>query len=209
MRLGFTKNTIKKIRLVLVGVLAVASLVNVAFAQTIGTDQPTATDTTVPKQTLQTQQDSFNQFVVQSGNFAIDLSAAITAPLIALSSWLLSPDWTYGDIFGMRGLIYKVWILASNLVYIIFAIILLIIAFANIFGKNSGHFAVKTALPKLVIGILIVPFSWFFVSATLSLANILTASAIALPFGMLNTGGSDPAWFTARSIPTSIIFDAS
>lgn len=39
----------------------------------------------------------------------------------------------------------------------------------------------KTMLPKLVTGMLMVPFTWFIVSAVLSVSNVLTASVISLP----------------------------
>lgn len=46
-------------------------------------------------------------------------------------------------------------------------------------------------LPKLVTGMLMVPFTWFIVSATLSVANVLTASVIQLPVSTINTAGND------------------
>lgn len=39
----------------------------------------------------------------------------------------------------------------------------------------------KSMLPKLVTGMLMVPFTWFIVSAVLSVSNVLTASVIQLP----------------------------
>jgi hypothetical protein len=48
-----------------------------------------------------------------------------------------------------------------------------------------------------VVGILIVPFTWFAVSAILSISNILTASVLRLPADILqNVKGADNAEFT-------------
>lgn len=48
-------------------------------------------------------------------------------------------------------------------------------------------------LPKLVTGMLMVPFTWFIVSATLSVANLLTASVIQLPVSTIHMAGGDKA----------------
>lgn len=47
----------------------------------------------------------------------------------------------------------------------------------------------KTMLPKLVTGMLMVPFTWFIVSAVLSVSNVLTASVIQLPVDTIHKGG--------------------
>lgn len=46
-------------------------------------------------------------------------------------------------------------------------------------------------LPKLVTGMLIVPFTWFIVSAALSVANVLTASVIQLPVSTIHAASGD------------------
>jgi|GEM_PF-3021839 hypothetical protein len=49
-----------------------------------------------------------------------------------LTTVFLSPEWTSGSLFGMTGKIKEIWILISNVVYLIFAFILIFIAFMNI-----------------------------------------------------------------------------
>lgn len=74
---------------------------------------------------------------------------------------------------------YKLWVTISNITYFIYAILLIFIALATIFGKeNYGY---KAMLPKLALGILMVPFTWWFVQFTISLATIVTASVISIP----------------------------
>ena len=99
-----------------------------------------------------------------------------------LTTMFLSPDWTSGTIFGINWYLQKIWILVSNVVYFVFAFILIFIAFANIIWSENANFALKQAIPKFIIWILIVPFSWFIVQFLVSISSILTISAMNLPF---------------------------
>lgn len=118
-------------------------------------------------------------------NGVIQLVNMLFLPATMLAGWLLSPDWTLGEIFGLRPIIHKFWVLVSNIVYVIFAFLLIAMAFMNIFGIGQDHYAMKKALPRFVTGILMVPFTWFAVSATLSVSNLLTASVLRLPADMI------------------------
>lgn len=63
-------------------------------------------------------------------------------------------------------------------------------------------------LPKLVTGMLMVPFTWFIVSAVLSVSNVLTASVIQLPVAtILNSGGDTKGLLADKIIPKEITFD--
>lgn len=68
----------------------------------------------------------------------------------------------------------------SNIVYVAFAFLLIVMAFMNIYGGEKNTWAIKTKLPKLIVGVITVPFTWFFVSAIISISTILTASTIQL-----------------------------
>lgn len=120
-------------------------------------------------------------------NSIIELVMMIFLPATMLAGWLLSPDWTFGEIFGLRPIIHSMWVLVSNVVYVIFAFLLIAMAFMNIFGQGGDHYAIKKALPRFITGILIVPFTWFIVSGTLSVTNLLTASVLRLPADMIDT----------------------
>lgn len=68
----------------------------------------------------------------------------------------------------------------------------------------------KKMLPKLVMGMLIVPFTWFIVSAVLSISNILTASVIQLPVATINQAVSNnalKAYFEKPIIPKYTYID--
>ncbi len=117
---------------------------------------------------------------VKTINAAINLMYALLTPLLMLAGWLLTPDWAFGEIFGLRPVLHDMWILVSNIVYVIFAFLLVAMAFMNIFGAEGNTWAIRAKLPKLIIGIVSVPFTWFFISAIVSLSSILTASAVQL-----------------------------
>ena len=120
-----------------------------------------------------------------------DLKNRLNALSIFLSFWLafftylstlfLSSDWYSWGLFWLNAVFKDIWIFVSNIVYFIFAFILIFIAFMNIIGRWWEKYELKKALPKLAIGILIVPFSWFFVNFILSVVSILSIAALNLP----------------------------
>ncbi len=70
------------------------------------------------------------------------------------------------------------------------------IALGTIFGK--ANFSYKTMLPKLALGILMVPFTWWFVQWTISLSTIVTASVMSIPMDMIK---EDNKYINGNYIP--------
>lgn len=138
-------------------------------------------------------------------NIALSIVTIIVSPAIMLAGWLMSPDWTSGDLFGLRAVMYKLWITVSNITYFIYAILLIFIALATIFGKDN--FGYKAMLPKLALGILMVPFTWWFVQWTISLSSIVTASVITIPNEALSAVTQGNTWWNNPSIPTTVTID--
>ncbi len=124
--------------------------------------------------------------------------------LTYLSVMFLSPEWINGNLFGLNVYFKQIWILVSNLVYFIFAFILIWIAFMNIIWKWQDKYQLKQALPKFIVWILIVPISWFLVNFILSISAILTISAVNLPFDTFS-------WFNQKiwevTLPTNCTLD--
>jgi len=52
----------------------------------------------------------------------------------------------------------------------------------NIIGKWDGTWELKQAMPKFIVWVLMVPFSWFFVQFMLSISAVLTVWVLTLPF---------------------------
>ncbi len=112
----------------------------------------------------------------------LQIVSALLGTVTAFVSLFLSPGWTSGQIFNMQVHLKEIWILVSNVVYFMFAMILIAIAFMNIIGKWDNKWELKAALPRFIIGILIVPFSWFFVQFVVSVSAILTVWVLTLPY---------------------------
>lgn len=130
--------------------------------------------------------------------------AVFLALITYLTTMFLSPEWINGSLFWLNKVFKGIWILVSNLVYIIFAFILIWIAFMNIIWKWQDKYALKQALPKFIVGILIVPFSWFLVNIILSISSVLTVSALSLPFDNFSA-----YWAKVKTvnIPTACVFN--
>ena len=117
--------------------------------------------------------------IVDFLNIILGFVTLLVSPAILFAGWLMSPDWTSGDLFGLRTPMYALWVTVSNIVYFVYAILLILIALGTMFGKES--FSYKVMLPKLALGILMVPFTWWFVQWTISLSAVVTASVITIP----------------------------
>ena len=138
-------------------------------------------------------------------NAVLAILSIIISPIILFVGWLMSPDWTSGDLFNLREPMYKLWITISNIVYFIYAILLIFIALWTMF--NQEKFGYKVMLPKLALGILMVPVTWWFVQWTISIASVVTASVMTIPTETIT--GNDSAWFQKASIPTVIVMDST
>lgn len=120
--------------------------------------------------------------VVKILNGFIMWAAALMWMVTSFITIFLYPGWVNGTIFGLDGYLKEIWILVSNVVYFIFAFILIAIAFMNIIGKGEWTWELKQAMPKFIAWVLIVPFSWFFIQLVLSVSSVLTIGVLTLPY---------------------------
>lgn len=141
-------------------------------------------------------------------NIALGILSFIVSPAIMLAGWLMSPDWTSGDLFKIRPILHDLWVLVSNITYFIYALLLIFIALATIF--NSQNYGYKKLLPRLALGIVLVPLTWWFVQFIISLSTIVTASVMNMPTDVMDkyfTANSSPdTWWNTDSIPTEYQF---
>lgn len=105
---------------------------------------------------------------------------------VIIVSWLLEPVWYSWAIFWIQDSLRDIWILSMNVVYIVFAILLIWLAFMNIVWREGDTYKLKSALPKFIVSVIIVPFTWFFVQFVLSISAVLTASVLILPANMIS-----------------------
>lgn len=120
--------------------------------------------------------------IVEFSHWAMQIIWAMLWLLTALVTLMIHPGWYNGEFFDMFKYFKMIWVLVSNVVYFVFAFILIWLAFMNIIGKGEWDYELKKALPKFIVWILIVPFSWFLVQFILSLSSILMVALISLPY---------------------------
>lgn len=108
--------------------------------------------------------------------------APILAVVTSFISIFLQPEWVNGKLFGLDGYMQDLWRLVANIVAFLFAFILIAIAFMNIIGRGEGNWELKQALPRFIVGLLIVPFTWFLTGLILSISAILTVAVLTLPY---------------------------
>lgn len=140
-------------------------------------------------------------WLVAKLNIILDILTIIVTPAMILASWLMSPDWTSGDLFQIRPMLHDMWVIIANVTYFIYAILLIFIALATIF--NSDKYGYKQLLPKLALGILMVPLTWWFIQFIISLSTIVTASVINIPMDVVikYNETNQSSWWTEPSIP--------
>ncbi len=140
-------------------------------------------------------------------NIILNTLTIIVTPVIVLASWLMSPDWTSGDLFRMRPILHSLWVTVSNIVYFIYAVLLIFIALATIF--NSQNYGYKQLLPKLALGVILVPLTWWFVQFVISLSTYVTASVISVPMETLSSYSQAGSFWDTPSIPKKIVYENS
>lgn len=114
-------------------------------------------------------------------NWLLKISSVILWALTAFSSVLLHPGWTSWSVIWLDVQLKTLWIFVSNIVYFVFAMLFIYIAVMNIIWK-WGDYELKNALPRFIIWVLIVPFSWFIVQFVISLSWVLTVWVLSLPY---------------------------
>jgi len=127
-----------------------------------------------------TRQTANTDVVLSALNEVLKWVAIVLTLWTNLIWWFLSPDWTTWKLVWLDKPLYRIWVMVSNVVYYIFAFIFIWIAFMNIIWKWDGY-EIKSAIPRFIVWVLIVPFSWFIVQFTLSVSNVLTAAVLSLP----------------------------
>ncbi len=102
-------------------------------------------------------------------------------PFLLVVGELMDNDLITGP--GMEDRLLGIWVEIRNLVNIVFAVVLLVIAFYNALpiSSSEGNLALKTALPKVVIGLILVNFTFLAGKVVLDVTNVATTAAFALP----------------------------
>ncbi|MBI5412897.1 hypothetical protein HZA42_00935 [Candidatus Peregrinibacteria bacterium] len=116
-------------------------------------------------------------------NLILRASSALFWPVIVMIGSLLDNDLIFGGAMGEK--LLAIWVQVRNLVNIAFVLILLAVAVYNVLGigkdGEGSPLSLKQALPKFVLALVAVNFSFLAVKVVLDFTNVLTGVVFALP----------------------------
>lgn len=139
-------------------------------------------------------------------NVILGVITVLVTPFIMFAGWLLSPDWVSGRIFGLQAPMYTMWTTIANIVYFIYAVMLIVVAIATIF--NSQNYWYKQLLPRLFVGIILVPFTWWFVQFIISIATFTTSAVLEIPYETIKKiEGTKQSFWKDKVIPSEMTMD--
>ncbi len=121
------------------------------------------------------------QNIAQMLSLLIQFLNTLLWPFLIMMGDLMDVDLILGP--GMEERLHSIWVQFRNLVNIAFVLVLLVVAIYNILGLGGGEgeLAIKTALPKIVLGLVLVNFTFIAGKVILDLVNVGTTVAFGLP----------------------------
>lgn len=85
----------------------------------------------------------------------------------------------------------QVWSSFKNFTNIFFVLIFLFVIFSTTLSIGLSNYDIKKMLPRLVIAVILVQFSWILMQLAFDISNILAAGIQALPIFHISTGGGN------------------
>ncbi len=180
----FIKKTLKNVILVALA-LSVFSLSTPTVMQGAWTTVPTAyaqeaggdATTTDPQQTFE-----FKDLVETTAKISTYTNRIFNPVIFFLSSQIgnfLNNDYIYAG--NMGEMLQKIWVVSRNIVNIAFVLILLFLAVRHIFSGDESNSDLKKLLPKFVILLIAVNFTWLGTRIVLDAASISTNVMFQIP----------------------------
>lgn len=114
-------------------------------------------------------------------NYILKFSSALLWPVLLMIGSLLDNELIFGGAMGER--LLGIWVQVRNIVNIAFVLVLLAVAVYNVLGigEEGGPFALKQVLPKFVLALIAVNFSFLAIKVALDFTNVITGAVFALP----------------------------
>lgn len=126
---------------------------------------------------------TFNQVLQSMVTFLskiLELLQKILWPMFLAIGGLMNNDLLFGA--GMEQRLLDIWVQIRNLVNIAFVVVLLGIALYNVTGfSKEGDYQMKVFLPKFVIALILVNFTFIGLKFVLDVSNVLTHVVFTLP----------------------------
>ncbi|KKR09086.1 MAG: hypothetical protein UT55_C0002G0006 [Candidatus Peregrinibacteria bacterium GW2011_GWE2_39_6] len=116
---------------------------------------------------------------------AFQMLNIVLYPLLIVISSLMDNEILIGP--AMESKLLMVWVEIRNWVNIAFVLILVVIALYNVVGiaDEGSNYALKSILPKIVIGLVAVNFSFLAVKILIDATNVVTIAVYALPTDLI------------------------
>ena len=120
----------------------------------------------------------------------VSLFTPLIAILVSIIGEMMGTNVIYGNFFvdsgtaDFREILHTVWLIMRDLVNYLFIIVLLGMAFMSVFGAatpENNNFELKKVLPKFVLVVIGVNFTWFAAQVILDAANVVTNVVYAIP----------------------------
>lgn len=108
---------------------------------------------------------------------AMEFLATLLWPILLMIGGLLQNDILFSG--GMEDRMRMVWIEVRNLVNVLFVVALLGLALVNVLGVMEDK--IKSLLPKMIVAIIAVNFTFLAAKVILDVANVLTVSIFSIP----------------------------
>ncbi len=135
-----------------------------------------------PSGGAQAQSEEYDKLMETIGSMLIMISEflqRIIWPVLLLIGGLLKNDILFGA--GMEETMLNIWRNIRNIVNILFILVLLGIAFYNVVGGSNQDYHIKTMLPKFIIALIAVNFSFLVVKVAVDAVSVVTTAVFALP----------------------------
>ncbi len=101
-------------------------------------------------------------------------------PILVLIGALLDNNLIFGG--GMEDYLLTIWAQIRNLVNLLFVVALVGIALYNVVAlDNEGNYVIKQIMPKFILALVLVNFSFFGAKVALDAANVATVAVFSLP----------------------------
>lgn len=124
---------------------------------------------------------SIAQNVAAIATMGFNFLSFLLYPLMLLISQLMDPDILIGP--DMESKLLEIWVQIRNWINMFFVLALVVIALYNVLGVagEGSNYALKAILPKIVIGLIAVNFSFLAGKVLIDATNVLTNAVYALP----------------------------
>lgn len=162
-----------------------------------------ANNNTSPQTTSQEPQDLVSTYDKIIKDFSGILSTIAQAfnyllwPILILIGGLMDNSLIFGP--GIEDRLLLIWTQIRNLINLMFAVFLIAVAVYNVLGiKGDGNYALKAVLPKMIITLVLINFSFLGSKLVLDAANVATTAVFALP-NAIEQGFSEERYTTIEN----------